>query len=87
MGLIDLVSALILLALALQKDISLGIIIVVSSFLLLKAFPFLVKLDPASIFDALAAFLIIFGYFLNISPIFFYIPAGLLTLKGLISLL
>jgi len=84
LGLLDIFTALVLILLAKGFTIPLGLIIVLSLFLLLKSIPFLP--DIGSIFDSGAVIILVAGIFINIPCLILFVFSGLLGLKGIMSL-
>lgn len=86
LGLIDLITAFVLLGMALSMNVPLGIMIAVPGLLFLKALPFLLSLDWGSFLDLAIVGLIVLSLFLDIPSGVFYTAAGFLALKGFLSL-
>ena len=84
MGLLDIFAAILLLAAGFKLEVPLGMVILVSALLILKAAPFLP--DFGSILDIILGILLLLSSFLSIPPIILFIASGVLGLKGIISL-
>ncbi|MFH1780473.1 MAG: hypothetical protein ABH841_00465 [Candidatus Nealsonbacteria bacterium] len=84
LGLLDLLSAGLLVCTAYKLPIPQGLIIGAAVYLLLKAVIFLV--DIGSLFDIIGGVLLILSLFMILPQILFFIAAGLVGLKGVMSL-
>lgn len=84
LGLLDLFVAFLLLSVITGIDFPKGVIILFSAILLVKAIPFLP--DIGSIFDLMAAVLLILAFFITVPQAILIIAIILLGIKGLMSL-
>jgi len=84
LGLADLFTTFILLSISFNIGVSKMMIIVVASYLFLKAIIFLY--DVASILDVAVVILLVLSIFITLPPLIFLIAAVFLGIKGLMSL-
>ena len=84
LGLLDLFVTSLLVAVAFNVEVPSGLIYVLVGFLFFKALPFIK--DIGSILDILIVALLVCSVFFAIPQIVFFIGAGLLGLKGIMSL-
>jgi hypothetical protein len=84
LGVLDIIVTLLLIGVALNLEIPMGMIIFFTAILFLKALPFLP--DIGSVFDVGAGVLLILSLFITLPMVVFLIAAGLLGLKGVMSL-
>ncbi|MCD6500915.1 hypothetical protein J7K42_02825 [bacterium] len=83
LGILDIIAALLLLA-ALSPDTPKGLVIVVASLICLKGFIFI--FDPVSIFDVGVGILLFLSLFIILPFLLLFIVAGVLIVKGVLSL-
>lgn len=84
LGIFDLLAAALLVGVAYQVALPTGLVIAVAVYLFLKALMFL--MDIGSLFDIVAGILLILSLSISLPPLAFFILAGLLGLKGFLSL-
>ena len=84
LGIFDLLAAALLVGAAYQVVLPTGLVIAVAVYLFLKASMFL--MDIGSLFDVVAGILLILSLSMSLPPLAFLILAGLLGLKGFLSL-
>ena len=84
LGILDILAAGILVAVAYDLAIAQGLIIAFAVYLFLKAIIFLK--DIGSLFDVIAAILLVLSFFTAVPQIVFFVFEGLVGLKGLMSL-
>lgn len=84
LGLADIISALLLLTQPFNFHASKIVIIIFAAYLFLKALLFL--RDIGSFLDIVAAILLIASLFYVLPPLLLFIVAGLLALKGILTL-
>jgi len=84
LGIFDIFAAGLLVAAAYSLPAPKGLIIAAAVYLFLKALIFL--MDIGSLFDVIAGILLILSLFMTLPPILLFIVAGLIGLKGIMSL-
>ena len=84
LGIFDLLAAGLLVGAAYDLPMPRGLVITLAVYLLLKALLFLK--DIASLFDIVAGILLILSLSMSLPPIIFFVVAGLVALKGIMSL-
>lgn len=84
LGIVDIIVTVMLLAVASNLDVPLDMTIFISACLLSKAFVFL--FDIGSILDIGAGTLLVLSVFVTLPSIILFIFAGLLGVKGIVSL-
>ena len=84
LGILDLIAAGLLAGTAYHLSFAHGLIIGIAVYLLLKSLLFL--MDIGSLFDIVGGILLILSLSMTLSPILLFIVAGLVGLKGLMSL-
>jgi len=84
LGIFDIFAAVILVAVSYDFAIAQGLIITFAVYLFLKAIIFLK--DIGSLFDIIAAVLLVLSFFTAVPQIVFFVFAGLVGFKGLMSL-
>ena len=84
LGLLDILASGILVAAGFGISLPATLVIVFAVYLFLKALVFL--LDIGSAFDVIAGILLILSLSMTLSPIVLFIAAGLVGLKGIMSL-
>ena len=84
LGIFDILAAATLVGVAYGVAIPQGLIITVAVYLFLKALIFL--MDIGSLFDIMAGILLILSLSITLPAIILFILAGLLGLKGILSL-
>ena len=84
LGVFDLFAAGLLVGAAYSLPMPKGLVIVLAVYLLLKALLFLK--DIGSLFDIAGGILLILSLSMSLPPIIFFVVAGLVALKGIMSL-
>jgi len=84
LGILDLLAAGLLAGTAYHLPLAHGLIIGIAIYLILKSLLFL--MDIGSLFDIVGGILLILSLFMALPPILLFIVAGLVGLKGLMSL-
>ena len=84
LGILDLLAAGLLVCAAFNLNVPQGLVIALAVYLFLKALIFLK--DIGSLFDVVAGILLILSLSMSLAPILLFVLAGLLGLKGLMSL-
>ncbi|MEK7503653.1 MAG: hypothetical protein AAB577_01580 [Patescibacteria group bacterium] len=84
LGVLDLLAAGLLVGTAYNLPLPQGLIISLAVYLILKSLLFL--MDIGSLFDIIGGILLILSISMALPPILLYIAAGLVGLKGLMSL-
>ncbi|MFH1423954.1 MAG: hypothetical protein ABIG29_03335 [Candidatus Nealsonbacteria bacterium] len=84
LGILDLLGAGLLVGIAYNLPLPQGLIIGIAVYLILKSLIFL--MDIGSLFDIIGGILLILSLFFSLPPILLFIVAGLVGLKGLMSL-
>lgn len=84
LGVLDLLAAGLLAGTAYNLPLAHGLIIAVAVYLILKSLLFL--MDIGSLFDLIGGILLILSLYMTLPPILLFIVAGLVGLKGLMSL-
>jgi len=84
LGALDLLAAGLLTGTAYKLALPHGLIIGIAAYLLLKSLIFL--MDIGSFFDLVGGVLLILSLFRTLPPIVFFIAAGLVGLKGIMSM-
>ena len=84
LGLLDVIATLLLIGVAASLNISQGLIITMSVYLIIKGIVFII--DIASVFDITAGTLLILSLFVSLPPVLLLIAAVLVGIKGFMSL-
>ena len=84
LGILDLAAAGLLAGTAYHLPFANGLIIGIAVYLILKSLLFL--MDIGSLFDIVGGILLILSLFITLPPILLFIVAGLVGLKGVMSL-
>lgn len=84
LGVFDILAATALVGVAYGVAIPQGLIITVAVYLFLKALIFL--MDIGSLFDIIAGILLVLSLSITLPPLVLFILAGLIGLKGILSL-
>lgn len=84
LGLLDLMAAAVLAGTAYHLPIAHGLVISLAVYLLLKSLLFL--MDIGSLFDIVGGVVLILSLNMVLSPVILFIAAGLVGLKGIMSL-
>jgi len=84
LGVFDLLAAGLLVGAGYHLAMPTGLVIVVAVYLFLKALIFL--MDVGSLLDVAAGVLLILSLFIGLPPLVYFIIAGLIGLKGILSL-
>ena len=84
LGIFDILAAGLLVGAGYHLSMPQGLIITLAVYLILKALIFLT--DIGSLFDALGGILLILSLSMALPPLVFFIAAGLVGLKGVMSL-
>jgi len=84
LGILDILAAGLLAGTAYHLPLAHGLIITVAVYLILKSLLFL--MDIGSLFDIIGGILLILSLSMTLPPILLYISAGLVGLKGIMSL-
>ncbi len=84
LGVFDLLAAALLVGAAYQVTLPYGLVIALAVYLFLKALMFL--MDIGSLFDIMVGILLILSLSMSFPPLVFFIFAGLIGLKGFLSL-
>lgn len=84
LGLLDLLAAGVLVGIAYNLPIARGLIISLAVYLLLKSLIFL--MDIGSLFDIIGGIILILSLSIALPPLLLFIAAGLVGLKGIMSL-
>jgi len=84
LGILDLLAAGLLAGTAYGLPIAHGLIISIAVYLILKSLLFL--MDIGSLFDIIGGILLILSLLMTLPPILLFIVAGLIGLKGIMSL-
>lgn len=84
LGVLDLLGAGVLVAVSYSLDIPHGLIITFAVYLILKALVF--PKDVGSFFDIAAGVILILSFYMVLPQLVFFVFAGLVGLKGLMSL-
>ncbi len=84
LGMLDLLAAAVLAGTAYHLPIAQGLVIFLAVYLLLKSILFL--MDIGSLFDIVAGVLLILSLNMELAPVILFIAAGLVGLKGVMSL-
>ena len=84
LGILDLIAAALLVGIAYQVVLPTGLVIAFAVYLFLKALMFL--MDIGSFFDIVAGILLVLSLSMSLPPLAFLILAGLVGLKGIMSL-
>lgn len=83
LGIADIIASAILVALGFGISLPIGLVIGFAVYLFLKALIFL--LDIGSAFDVAAGIVLILSLSMTLSPIVLFVAAGLVGLKGIMS--
>ena len=84
LGIFDILAAGLLVGAGYHLPMPQGLIITIAVYLILKALIFLT--DIGSLFDIVAGILLILSLSMSLPPLVFFILAGLVGLKGIMSL-
>lgn len=84
LGILDILVAALLVGAAYQVALPIGMVIAFAAYLFLKALMFL--MDIGSFFDIVAGIALILSLFITLPPLVLFILAGLVGLKGIMSL-
>ena len=84
LGLVDLIIAVLLLAIAFNLEVSKTIVVVFALCLILKAIVFIC--DIASICDIIVGVLLLLSIFMVLPQLILFIAAGFIGIKGILSL-